>query len=158
MATAAQVIKAALQRILVQSSESDLEPDEYQDAIFALNNMMLSFDADGIQLGYTEISNLGDNVTVPTGALRGVIANLAIEVAPDYNGSISPGLQLAAVEGLKVMRKLGQLIPTSYFPSSLPMGSGNGAEVSSFYPDVEAQILAETTGSIGLESGTEAAS
>ena len=83
MATVAQVAKASLQRILVQASEAPLEPDEYQDYIFALNNYMAQLDAQGVMLGYTVVDSLGDEVTVPTGALRGIIANMAIEVAPD---------------------------------------------------------------------------
>jgi hypothetical protein len=163
VATAAQVLKAALQRILVQASEADLEPDEYQDAIFAMNNMVLAWDAEGIQLGYTEVSDLGDDVTVPVGALRGLIANLAIEVAPDYNGTISPGLAMAAESGMRAIRLIGQSVPTSAYPYTLPVGSGNeGSEsrlrLSHFYADLEDQILAETTGAIGLETGTEAAS
>ena len=55
MATVAQVAKASLQRILVQASEADLEADEYQDYMFALNNWMLSLDAQGISLGFTEV-------------------------------------------------------------------------------------------------------
>jgi len=158
MATVAQVAKAALQRILVQGSEAPLEADEYQDFIFAMNNFMLALDAEGVALGYTEVSDLGDDVTIPTGALRGLIANMAIEVAPDYNGVITPALQLAANEGLRVMRMLGQSTPTSYFPGTLPLGSGNSCNStwdSPFYPDSEAEILAETTGAISLETGTE---
>ncbi len=158
MAKAAKVIKAALQRILVQDSEAELVASEYQDAIFALNNLMAAYDAEGISLGYTEVSDLGDEITVPTGALRGIIANLAIEVAPDYDGEITPGLQLAAAEGLKVMRRLGQRIRSSAYPCTLPKGSGNwdGSIGDDFYfPDQEAEILAESTGAIGLESGTE---
>lgn len=162
MATVAQVAKASLQRILVQASEADLEPDEYQDYIFALNNLMLSLDADGITLGYTEVSNLADQVTIPAGALRGLIAMMAIEVAPDYNGVVTPALQLAAQQGLKVMRKLGQTMGQTAFPSTLPRGSGNEDNTyrnSHFYPDEEAEILAETTGAVSLETGTnEAAS
>ncbi len=60
MATVAQVAKASLQRILVQASEAPLEPDEYQDFIFSMNNYMFQLDAQGVQLGYTEVSNLGD--------------------------------------------------------------------------------------------------
>lgn len=162
MATVAQVAKASLQRILVQASEADLEPDEYQDFIFAMNNYMLSLDAGGIALGYTEVNSLGDTLTVPTGALRGIIANMAIEVSPDYGGQISAGLIAAAAEGLKVMRRLGVTIAATQYPSTLPVGSGNesgrirGAG-DHFYPDLEATILAETTGAIGLETGTEAA-
>ncbi len=160
MATVAQIAKASLQRILVQGSEADLEPDEYQDYLFALNNYMLSLDAGGIALGFTEVSDLGDDVTVPTGALRGIIANVAIEVAPDYNGVVTAGLVKAAEEGMEVMRKLGQLVVSTAYPSTLPVGSGNwdgahsGGGSALFYPDLEAQILAETTGAIGLEIST----
>ena len=159
MATVAQIAKASLQRILVQASEADLEPDEYQDFIFALNNFMLALDADGISLGFTEVSSLGDEVTVPLGALRGIIANMAIEVAPDYGGEISQGLLVAASDGMRTMRKIGQRIAATQYPSTLPIGSGNEGSctgrVSNFYSDMQDSILAETTGAIGLESGTD---
>jgi len=158
MATAAKVITAALQRILVQGSESDLQPDEYQDAIFAMNNFMLALDADGVSLGYTEVTNLGDEVTIPAGALRGLIANLAIEVSPDYNGTITQGLVAAATAGLAVMQKLGVSTPITHLPCTLPIGSGNANHYNSnFYDCAEDDILAETTGSIALESGTNQA-
>jgi len=161
MATAEQVVKASLQRILVQASEAPIQADEAQDFIFAMNNYMLALDAEGISLGYTVVSNLGDEITIPVGALRGLIANMAIEVAPDYNGEVSQGLQKAAIEGMKAMRRLGRVTMVSAYPGNLPIGSGNewGTRgTSHFYPDLEATILAETTGSIGLEDGTEGAS
>jgi hypothetical protein len=163
MATVAQVANAALKRILVQAADAPLEADEYQDFIFALNNYMLALDAEGITLGFTEVSDLGDEVTIPTGALRGVIANMAIEVAPDYNGTISPALVTAAAQGLQAMRIIGQTISPTSYPSTLPIGSGNeGANTfntSRFYDGAnEAEILAETTGSISLESNTAEAS
>jgi len=158
MATVAQVAKASLQRILVQASEAPLEADEYQDFIFAMNNYMLALDAQGIHLGYTEVSNLADQVTVPVGALRGVIANLAIEVAPDFGGVVTDALVLQAREGLQAMRMLGQTIGGTRMPSTLPIGSGNtdtGYGWSwNFYPDSEDSILAETIGTIALESST----
>jgi len=158
MATVAQVAKASLQRILVQASEAPLEADEYQDFIFAMNNYMAQLDAQGISLGYTEVSDLGDEVTIPTGALRGLIANMAIEVSPDYGGVISQGLIAAAQQGFQSMRILGQRIQTSKNPSTLPLGSGNEDMLygysGHFYPDQEADILAESTGAIGLENNT----
>jgi len=155
MATVAQIVKASLQRILVQASEADLEPDEYQDAMFAMNNLMLALDADGVHLGYTEVSDLGDDVTIPVGALRGLIALLAIEISPDYNGTVSEGLAIAAADGLKIMRKLGCPIPTSSLPGTLPTGTGNDYDSSErFYPDEEVAILGEHSGHIGLEEST----
>ena len=155
MATVSQIAKASLQRILVQASEADLEPDEYQDFIFAMNNYMLALDAEGVKLGYTEVSSLGDDVTIPAGALRGLIANMAIEVAPDYSGIVSPALANAAKEGMKAMRRLGQTIVATAYPSTLSRGSGHehGRLYNSehFYSDLESEILAETTGAITLE-------
>ena len=157
MATVGQIAKASLQRILVQASEAELEADEYADYIDALNNYMLGLDAQGIRLGYTTVTNLGDTVTVPLGALRGIIANMAIEVAPDYGGEISEGLRAAAAAGMAAMRRLGQRIRPACLPGTLPRGSGNDWAVyrySHFYPEQEAEILAETTGAIGLETET----
>ena len=158
MATVAQVAKASLQRILVQAAEAPLEADEYQDFIIAMNNYMLALDSQGIHLGYTAVSNLADEVTVPLGALRGVIANVAIEVAPDYGGVVSDALVMQAREGLQAMRMLGQTIGGTRMPSTLPIGSGNtdtGYGWSwNFYPDSEDAILAETIGTIALETST----
>lgn len=160
MATVAQVAKASLQRILVQASEAPLQPDEYADYIFSLNNYMGELDAQGIALGFTEVSDLGDDVTVPLGALRGIIANMAIEVAPDYGGIVTDALAKAAAEGMKTMRQIGQSMGSSKMPPTLPIGSGNeGTDrvsntSSLFYPDSETSILAETTGAIGLEKET----
>lgn len=158
MATVAQVATASLKRILVQAADAPLEADEYQDYIFALNNFMLALDAEGITLGYTVVSDLGDEVTVPAGALRGIIANMAIEVAPDYNGTVSPALANAAAEGMQVMRIIGQTVGATSYPSTLPIGSGNeGGRLApcKFYDGAsEAEILAETTGAISLEDST----
>jgi hypothetical protein len=57
------------------------------------------------------------------------------------------------------MRTIGQRIRASALPSTLPLGSGNEDESwglnGHFYPDYEAEILAETTGAIGLENNTQ---
>lgn len=132
-------------------------PDEYQDAIFAMNNYMLALDAQGVTLGYTEIENLGDDITIPVGALRGLIGNLAIEVAPDYGGIVTPALQLQAKVGYEAMLRLGNRLGVTHYPSTLPLGSGNEDTTylnRHFYPETEAAILAETTGSISLEQNT----
>lgn len=146
----------------MQSSEADLEPDEYQDFIFAMNTYMLALDAEGISLGYTEVSNLADEVTVPIGALRGVIANMAIEVAPDYHRTASPELIATAQAGMRAMRRLGQRMGQTAYPATLPIGSGNESGAFNrrgghYFADNEAEILAETTGAIGLETGTDTA-
>ena len=151
MATVSQVVSAGLKSIIVLGNEADLESADAQDFIFAMNNFMLDLDANGVKLGYTEVSNLGDEVTIPSGALRGLIANVAIEVAPDYGGMVSAALQQRANSGLKTMKHLGIQIRSSAYPSTLPIGSGNEGEYTYgynnyFYPDLEQEILSEANG------------
>lgn len=159
MATAQQVIDRALTLIIVQGSEAPVEASEYQDAIFALNAMMLALDSRGVKLDYTEVSSLNQEVTVPPGAIQGVCANLAIELAPEYNATVTPALLKSARDGEDAMRFAGQRIGHTAYPSTLPRGTGNGYNSSGywsrFYPGVGEDILSETTGAIGLETGTE---
>lgn len=158
MATVSQVLKASLGMIQEQASEAPIEPEEAQDFVFAMNNYMLALNAEGIQLGYTEVSDLGDTVTIPTGALRGLIANMAIEMAPTFDIGITTELMKQARDGYQTMLLLGVNVPTTNYPSTLPIGSGSeqgyGCD-SHFYDQDEAAILAETTGTISQETNTE---
>lgn len=128
--TVEKVTRQALQRILVQASEAEMQASEYQDAIDALNNMMAAWEANGIRLGYTPVNSLSDTVTVAPGAIRGIIANLAVEVAPDYDGTVTPALATQAAAGLDTCRKLGRVSISSQFPSTLPRGSGSRSDVN----------------------------
>jgi hypothetical protein len=161
METAADVIKSALQEILVQASEAPIQADEAQTAIKYLNRMMSKLAASGINLGYTRVSNLGDPITVPDGAIDGMVSNLAVRLFPQFS---SPGTQIdqilvmAARDGMDTLEQLGVNIgPTSY-PDTMPIGSGNEWDRSwgnHFYTDDENPVLTEQGGFISVESGTE---
>lgn len=125
MATAGDVAQLALKRILVQAGDAILEPDEYADFFDCMNHYMNALEADGCRLGWTDVDNVADTVTIPKGAIRGLIANMAVEVAPDYQAPVTQQLQNQAIEGLKVMRKLGQSVIETAFDKNLPQGSGN---------------------------------
>ena len=122
--TAGEVAEKALKRILVQASEAPLESDDYADFLEGMNDFMLDLEASGIRLGYTAVDNIADVVTVPPGAIRGIVANMAIEVAPDYNAQVSPALANQAKRGMSTLMRLGSQVSSSRLPSTLPMGSG----------------------------------
>ena len=159
MATASQVAKASLNRRFVRDAIAPLSATDIEDFIFEMNNFMLGLDGQGIVLGYTIIENASDEVTIPTTTLRGLITNMAIEVAPAYDAVVTPELAQIANEGMKQMVLIGQNIGEMRFPETLPIGSGNEYDtgnllISHFYLDEEAEILAESTGSISLERNT----
>lgn len=125
MATAGDIAQASLKSILVQAADAPLEADEYADFLDYLNNFMADLEVMKINLGYTPVDNISDEVTVPAGAIRGIIANLAIEVSPQYGGSISATLVKQAQDSMKTLRRLGMRPITSDLPQTLPRGSGN---------------------------------
>jgi len=125
MATALDLANRSLKLILVEAADSPLEPDEYQDYYDALNDFMADLEVRGVRLGFTPITGSADEVTVPPGALRGIISNMAIEVAPDYGGKVSPVLVQQAMRGMYALRRIGQVPIHSSYPPTLPFGTGN---------------------------------
>ncbi len=154
MATAAQVVRAILQEILVQATESDLESSEVQDTIFAMNNFMAELDSNGVSLGYTIVSNLGDTITIAGGAINGLIKNVAMQIAPQFDVPITADLAAQARKGLTVMTNLGITLQPAQFPCTLPIGSGNEFDdfnFEHFFPCPDETILTETNNNILLE-------
>jgi len=123
--TVLDAANASFAWILERDSVSPVGDAEIEDYIFALNNFMAGLEAENVILGYTPVTQSSDILTVPDGAIRGVIANLAVELAPSYDGQITPRLDNIAVTGLNQMRILGQTIPDTVYPRTLPIGSGN---------------------------------
>ena len=127
--TAGDVIRRALQAILVTGADSPLTADEYQDGLDALNAYMASLEGMGVRLGYTQCCTINDAVTVPAGAIRGIVSNLAIDIASDYGGRVSQALVKRADEGLKTLYRLGVIVGTSALPSNFPRGSSRYGDV-----------------------------
>lgn len=158
--TAGDIIKDALGEIVVLGAEAPLEAVDAQAGIRYLNRMMAAFDADGIDLGYTEVSKLSDIITIPAGAIAGAVSQLAVMLFAQFNqGEMIPAdLVARALSGKNTMRNLAVNIGASEYPDTLPIGSGNEGDDTArdthFYEDLESTILAETNGSVGLEDGT----
>lgn len=158
METAESVITDALEDILVQASEQPLLAVDFQKGRRNLNRMMSRFAAQGLNLGYTTVTNPSDPITVPDGAIEGVIANLAKSLLSTYDMPLTNELNLCAKDGLNAIRHIAVVIQPTSFPCTLPIGSGNEEENTynnrHFYSCPENELLTEQNGSILLESGT----
>lgn len=159
--TAGDIIKDSLMEITVLGAEAPVEPVDAQSGIRYLNRMMAAFDADGIDLGYTEVSNFADLITTPAGSNAGMVAQLSVMLWDQYADGqpVPPTLLARAISGKNTMRNLAVTVGQTEYPDILPIGSGNEGTYTynsfHFYPDLQDDILAESTGSIGLEESTE---
>ncbi len=125
--SAKQVITGALQLIRATGDEEPVEAFDSQRGIDILNDLMAELEeADEIDLGYTTVTTLADEVTVDDGAYRGIKALLAYEIWP-YSYQKDPPNVLAskAISGKNALLKIGFDIDESDFPRTLPVGSGN---------------------------------
>ena len=159
METADAIIQDALAELIVQAEESSVDPSDAQTSVRYMNRMMDRLASVGINLGYTKVDNLGDFVTVPDGAVSGVVTNLALELGGQYDVPIGPALAARAIAGQEAMLTISFVIIPTQFPDTLPRGSGNtggdfGTFSSPFYPGTTEDVLTEGGNAIELESGT----
>lgn len=156
METAQSVINDSLQAILVQASEQPIEAVDFQTSRRYLNRMMTTTPYNG--LGFTQITNPDDLVTIPDGALEGVIFNLAKKMLSTYDMPLTAELNNNARNGLQEIRRITVSVQPTPMPCTLPIGSGNESENTfnnqHFYPCLDSEVLTESGGSILLESDT----
>jgi hypothetical protein len=138
MATVQQIADHALKLIMVLGADASMQPEDSTDFIFLLNNYLSALEADGLNLGYTVVVNLSDEVTVPPGAVLGIIYNMAVLSCPSYGGTASPEVIAGAEKGLKTIRRLCVVPIAAVNPSTLPRGNGNYSwNNTDFYPGTE---------------------
>ncbi len=155
METAESVITDILQEILVQASEQAIEAVDFQFCLRYMNRYMNEL-AVTTPLGYTVVSKPNDQITIPDGAINGLIYNTALNVVTSFDIAPAQTLAVNADRGLKAMRKLSRNLVSTKHPSTLPIGSGNecSRRSSRFYNGEQPNILTEQNGSILLEDTT----
>ena len=109
-------------------------------------------------LGFTQVTEPDDLITVPDGAIIGIIKNLAKSLLTTYAMPLTAELAMDAKDGLQEIRRLTVTVQPTAFPCTLPIGSGNEQENTfnnqHFYACPDDELLAEQGGSILLESDT----
>ncbi len=154
--TASSVITDALGEAFINAMEQPTEAADMQKGIRYLNRMMAKLDAKGISLGYTVVNDPTDLITIPDGAIDGLIMNLAVALAPSYGEQVSPELFQNAKSGMKAMLDIAVVALPRKLPCTLPVGSGNydTRYNDKFFPCPDSTVLTEDNGNILLESGT----
>ena len=84
METAQVVVTDILQEILVQASEQPVEAVNFQFVVRYMNRFMAEL-AVTTPLGYTTITGPTDLVTIPDGAMNGLIFNVALLTTTSFD-------------------------------------------------------------------------
>ena len=133
MSTAESVVSDILQEITVQAPEQELPSVDFQTVVRYMNRFMASLDAMGTKLGWTNVSNPSDQITITAGAEEGLIFNMAMRIATTYDIVVGADLAMKARDSLNVMNVIGNTPPKSSYPSNMPIGSGDKQNTFSNY-------------------------
>lgn len=101
MATAQTFIESALRKIQIKGAETPVTAQELADGLEVLNDMGAQLEAEGFELGYTDLAAVGNTVTVPAYSNEFYKVQLAARLAAEYAVEFSTSL----VESLKAARR-----------------------------------------------------
>ena len=126
MTTALKIIERAFSKAGVRAAETPLSDSEVADGLDALNVMLESWNATGTLKGVDPVADSGTNLREPGYATWALQSNLAIILAGEYGVEVSPGLGNEAAMTLRDMISASINLQNLEFPSTLPIGSGEG--------------------------------
>ena len=103
MSTNTQIITDALRLIKVLAEGEVPSAEQAADALRRLNQMMATWDVDSVALGYHDQTDATASIPIPDWAEKGVMGQLAIELAPEYGAQMSPEAAKVADDGYQVI-------------------------------------------------------
>lgn len=106
MTQAIDIIRDALGHLRVLDADANVLPEDARDALGALNKMMRTWEADGITLGWSDVSTIDDNLPTPPEADEALGYNLAVRLRARYGASVDPDVVGFAASGVTLLRTL----------------------------------------------------
>lgn len=130
MSSGTEIIQAALMRIGAHSLVAPAPPESIIVGRDTLNSMLMLWLSQDIDLGIAPLDAPGDKLDEPLDTRQGIIDNLAIMLAPNFdNGKtvVSQTLVFNARIGFITIKSLYEnlTIPDKVLSSTLPRGAGN---------------------------------
>lgn len=105
MTTAATIVSRALRLLRVVDSSEAPEAEDFETARQALNGMLRRWEANGLALGWQDVDNPADELSIPAEAEQAVAFNLALMLRAEYGVSLDADVVEFAQEGLSELRR-----------------------------------------------------
>lgn len=100
MSAVADTVRAALLILRVQPANQPVKAVDMADGIDALNNLMTRWEADGVAMGWRNVSSPSDELPVPPEAVEAVRYNLALRLRSTFGADLDPDVVEFARDGL----------------------------------------------------------
>ncbi|NIA67776.1 hypothetical protein HBA54_04160 [Pelagibius litoralis] len=114
MTTARSLIQGSLRLIRVVADEETPTNSQMVDGLERMNEMLHGLKAHNADIGYQDIT-LDDDIPLPPEHIRPVRYMLAVELAPEFSGNVTPEVAVEAKAGMLTLqsayRRIGKLRP-----------------------------------------------
>lgn len=119
MATAREFITVPLKKLTVLGQEAPLQTEDAVDALLELNDMMSELAASGVPTGYTKVTALSEEVTIPESMNAAIKNQLTIRMQPYYPESVlTPAFIKAANDSFEnLLSQVVEKVTLTMFPT-----------------------------------------
>lgn len=104
MAKVESIVGRALRLIGVVDPRQPIQPVDMQTGIAALNAMLRRWEANGLTLGWSDVSAPDEVMPCPAEAEEAIATNLALTLVPEYGEAPPPVVVAMAARGLQDLR------------------------------------------------------
>ena len=104
MAKVEAIVGRALRLIGVVDPRQPVQAIDMQTGMTALNAMVRRWEANGLSLGWSDVSAPDEDMPCPPEAEEAIAYNLAAKLAPEYGEQPSPMVMGAAISGMSDLR------------------------------------------------------
>lgn len=128
--TKQDIIEAAFEELGLGAYAYDLRPEDLTTGLNRLNTLMAEWQGGGVGLGYPaggtpDADNLTTDSNLPPDAVNGVIAGLAVALAPGYGKQPSRDTKIAARAGKNLVLRKSMTLPAKQPDTrNYPAGAG----------------------------------
>jgi P22 tail accessory factor len=133
MTTTVDIVGSALRKAGVLDSSEPVQPADFDQAVSALNRMMMRWEAKGINTGWSPVALPSDIIPAPIEAEDAIIYNLALVLAPEYGAQI--GADVASVAQGALVDLKNSIYVTSSMHLNTDMPNSNRSRRWNMYTD-----------------------
>ena len=129
--TKRDIVEQAFEEIGLASYVFDLQPQQLESALRRLDNMMATWNAKGIRLGYPlpsspADSDLDQEIGVPDSAIEAMYLNLSVRISGGFGKTVSPETKASAKRAYKeVVANAALPVEMQLGNETIPAGAGN---------------------------------
>lgn len=131
MTKVADIVRDALGHLREIDANEAVEAEDARDALRALNLMMRRWEANGLALGWKDVTSVDDDLPAPPEAEEAIGYNLALKLRARYGSTLDQDVVAHANDGLAMLRADVAMRDSARVSYDLP-GVGGDAGLSGF--------------------------